>query len=69
MVNFKGNISPQICPLCREDNSIDCQEHSLECDTIKRSLKVDIKFTDIYENVTPGVAKALERIDEYRETT
>ena len=66
--NFKGNISPQICPLCRKENSIDSQEHSLECDTIKRSLKVDIKLTDFYENVTPGVAKALERIDEYRET-
>ena len=66
--NFKGNISPQICPLCREDNSIDSQEHSLECDTIKRSLKVDIKLKDIYENVTPAVAKSLERIDEYRDT-
>ena len=66
--NFKGNSPPQICPLCRQENSIDSQEHSLKCETIKRSLNVDMKLTDIYDNVTPAVAKDLERLEQYRET-
>ena len=39
--NFRGLVSCQFCPVCKNENIIDSQEHSLECEVMVKNLKID----------------------------
>ena len=65
--NFKGDKEIQICQICCEEGTVDSHEHCLNCKVVSKSLKVEVRYSDIFNAVTKSLAKSLERIEDFRE--
>ena len=65
--NYKGRKMDEICPLCKVPGFFDTQKHSFECKVIGIIIKIDGKFTDIFNKIDGQLAKTVENIELFRE--
>ena len=65
--NFKGGKPTKVCPVCK--SSTDVQVHSFECKGLKKQIKIEANYMDIFSSkIGKNVAATLERIVKTRET-
>jgi len=67
--NFKGHNLTQICPVCKEGDTVDDQRHSFRCKVILDNVSVVGSLEDSYQedSIYAGVAQTIERIEKFRE--
>ena len=66
--NFKGGRPPEKCPICKEDDSIDTQDHPFQCKVIKQILKIEGEYQQISkQTANKEIAKTVEKISKLRE--
>ena len=65
--NYKGGSETRVCPLCKDENSIDNQEHSFKCVIIKKNIDISVEFEQIFgDSICPMLADQVEKIEEFR---
>ena len=65
--NFKEGGFTKPCPLCKQTNELDTQQHSLSCRVIKENIEHDVKYEDIFfSDVDVKTAKVLDNILKFR---
>ena len=66
--NFKGGRPPEKCPICKEDDSIDTQDHPFQCKVIKQIIKIEGEYQHIFnQTVNKEIAKTVEKMSKLRE--
>ena len=66
--NFRGGRPPQICPVCKDDQSTDTQTHLFECRIVKENIKLSGDYKMIFsKQVDDEIATTLENIEKCRE--
>ena len=65
--NFKHWRYSQKCPVCKETNSIDTQEHSFNCEIVRKAIHIEGKFSEVFYRSNSQLAKTLENIEKFRE--
>ena len=66
--NFKGWKMDVNCPVCKDQTQYDTQQHSFSCEIIRKTVKIEGAFTEIYCNsISENLAKTVERIEKLRE--
>jgi hypothetical protein len=46
--NFSGRQPTRKCPLCKEENCLDTQQHSLVCKVAKQNVQIDVRYDEIF---------------------
>ena len=66
--NFKGGRPPEPCPICKEVDSVDTEEHSFKCKVITSNISIEGEYIEIF-GTRPGqkIAKTVENIEKFRE--
>ena len=65
--NFKGGRPPEKCPICKEEDSIDTQDHAFQCNVIKQIIKIEGEYRHIFMNtVNKKIAKTVEKMSKLR---
>ena len=66
--NFRGGQPTKQCPLCKEENSLDNQQHSLVCKVTKQNVQIDVRYEEIFfSQIGAETAKTLENILKFRD--
>ena len=66
--NFKGGRPPQKCPICKEQGSVDTQEHSFQCRVMKKLINIEGEYQKIFsDNVHEKIARTVGKIEKLRE--
>ena len=64
--NFKGGRPPELCPICKEADSEDTEEHSFKCGVITSNIPVDGEYSEIFGPwAGQKIAKIVENIEKY----
>ena len=66
--NFRGGQPTKQCPLCKDESSLDTQQHSLVCKVTKQNVQIDVRYEEIFfSQIGAETAKTLENILKFRE--
>ena len=65
--NFKGGKPPQPCPVCKDEQSVDTQEHSFSCKILSENMKISNNYKGIFSSeVEHEIVKSVEHIEKFR---
>jgi hypothetical protein len=72
MANFSDNYigwqPTKQCHLCKDEYSLDTQQHSLVCKVTKQNVQIDVRYEEIvFSQKEAETAKTLENISKCRE--
>ena len=66
--NFRGGQPTKQCPLCKDESSLDTQQHSLVCKVTKQNVQIDVRYEEIFfSQIGAETAKTLENILKFRD--
>ena len=63
--NFKGGKPPQPCPVCKDEQSVDTQEHSFSCKILSENMKISNNYKGIFSSeVEHEIVESVENIEK-----
>jgi hypothetical protein len=66
--NFKGGRPPEPCPICKQKDSVDTEEHSFKCGTITSNISIEGEYSELFGlRAGQKIAKTSENIEKFRE--
>ena len=65
---FQGGETPELCPICKQADSVDTEEHSFKCGTITSNISIEGEYSELFGlRAGQKIAKTVENIEKFRE--